>query len=295
MLQAKQIAGNDTLLSEKRAEAIHLLALQKSGQDAPFLENLIRPHVPLNVQLAALKALGTIPDTTVSSFVLNQWAALTPEIRDAALNTFIDEPFNVQRIRLLLGSIEKGKIQKGALGWSRTVILMRDIPDSLKELARTLLTNKDDDRKSVVKEFEASLDLEGDPVKGNVVFQSNCIVCHQVRGKMGLAFGPDLGTVHNWTAEGIMISILDPNLSISHGYDLWHVFLNNGTSIQGIISTETPNAITVTSEGGVKTTIARQNIKSLETVGVSAMPVGFEKKINKQQMADLLAFLRENK
>ena len=112
---------------------------------------------------------------------------------------------------------------------------------------------------------------------------------------MGLAFGPDLGTVHNWTAEGIMISILDPNLSISHGYDMWDVVLNNGTSMQGIISAETPNAITLTSEGGVKTTIARQNIKSLKTMGISAMPVGFEKKIDKQQMADLLAFLRENK
>ena len=108
--------------------------------------------------------------------------ALSPEIRDAALNTFIDEPFNVQRIRLLLNAIEKGNIQKGALGWSRTVILMRDIPDTLKELARTLLTNKDEDRKSVIKEFEASLNLEGDPVKGKVVYQSNCIVCHQVKG-----------------------------------------------------------------------------------------------------------------
>jgi len=158
-----------------------------------------------------------------------------------------------------------------------------------------LLTNKDEDRKSVIKEFEAAIGLEGDPKRGKVVYQGNCMVCHQVRGQVGLAFGPDLGTVHNWTPEGIMISILDPNLSISHGYDLWHVLLKNGSSVQGIISTETPNAIAVTSEGGATATIARQNIKSLKTLGISAMPVGFEKKINKQQMADLIAFLRENK
>ena len=166
MLQAKQIAENETLPSEKRAEAIHLMALQNPEQYTSFLENLIRPAAPLNIQLAALKALSMIPDTTVSSFVLNQWTALTPEIRDAALNTFIDEPFNVQRIRLLLNAIEEGTVQKGALGWSRTVILMRDIPDTLKEIARTLLTNKDEDRKSVIQEFEASLNLEGDPAKG---------------------------------------------------------------------------------------------------------------------------------
>ena len=295
MLQARQIAGNDTLSPEIRAEAIHLLALHDPEQYAVFLENLIRPDAPLSIQLAALQVLNIIPGTTVSSFVLNQWTALTPEVRDAALNTFINEPFNVDRIRLLLNAIEKGKVQKGALGWSRTVILMRDIPDTLKEIARTLLTDKDENRKSVIQKFEAALNLEGDPVKGKTVFQNNCITCHQVRGQLGLAFGPDLGTVHNWTAEGIMISILDPNLSISHGYDMWDVALNNGTSVQGIISTETPNAIILNSQGGVNTTIARRDIKSLKTMGISAMPVGFEKKIDMQQMADLLSFLRENK
>ncbi|MDP4284169.1 MAG: c-type cytochrome [Bacteroidota bacterium] len=294
MKQAKHLAEDNALSPEKRAEAIHMLALQNPKQYASFLENLIKPDAPLAVQLSAMQALGTIPDATVSSFVLKQWMELTPGVRDAALNTFIVEPFNVQRIRLLLDAIKEGKIQKGALGWERTVILMRDIPDTLKELARSLLTNKDEDRKSVIQKYEAALKLKGDPANGKVIFQTNCIICHQVRGKMGVAFGPDLGTVHNWTSEGIMINILDPNLSISHGYDMWNVMLTNGTSKQGIISTETPNAIILSSEGGIKTTIARQNIKSLKTMGVSAMPVGFEKKINKQQMADLLSFLRAN-
>ncbi|MDQ6843824.1 MAG: c-type cytochrome [Bacteroidota bacterium] len=295
MERAKQLAENDTLSSEKRTEAIHLLAIQNPKPFASFLQNLIKPEIPINVQVAALQALSSIPDSEVSSFILNQWTALTPGIRETALNTFIDEPFNVQRIRLLLDAIKKGTVEKGALGWSRTVILMRDIPGSLKEEARTLLTNKDEDRKSVIQDYEAALKLNGDPVKGKTVFQINCVMCHQVRGKLGVAFGPDLGTVHNWTAEGIMINILDPNISISHGYDMWDVTLNNGTSVQGVIATETPNAIILSKEGGVKTTVARQNIKSLKTMGVSAMPVGFEKKIDKQQMADLVAFLRENK
>ncbi len=295
MQHAKQVAENDTLSSEKRAEAIHLLALQNPKPFASFLENLVKPETPLNIQIAAVRALSAIPDAKVSSFILNHWAALTPELRETALNTFIDEPFNVQRIRLLLDAIKKGAVQKVALGWPRTVILMRDIPDSLKEEARVLLTNKDEDLKSVIQNYEAALNLNGDPVKGKTVFQINCIICHQVRGKLGVAFGPDLGTVHNWTAEGIMINILDPNITISHGYDMWNVTLNNGTSVQGVIATETPNAIILSKEGGVKTTVARQNIKSLKTMGVSAMPDGFEKKIDKQQMADLVAFLRENK
>lgn len=295
MRQARLLAADDTLASEKRAEAIHLLAMQDPASRALFLESLVTPNTPLTVQVAAIEALGAIPDTTVSSFALKNWTMLTPDARDAALNTFVTEPFNIRRIRMLLDAIAKGSVQKGALGWSRTVVLMRDIPDTLKERARALLTDQDEDRKSVIRQYEAALSLKGDPEKGKTVFQSNCIICHQVRGKLGIAFGPDLGTVHNWAPEGIMINILDPNLSISHGYDTWDVSLNNGTSKQGIISTETPNAITLRSEGGIETTIARQDIRSLRTLGVSAMPVGFEKKIGQQQMADLLAFLRQNK
>jgi putative heme-binding domain-containing protein len=114
-----------------------------------------------------------------------------------------------------------------------------------------------------------------------------------VRGKIGVALGPDLGTVQSWMPENILINILDPNHSISHGYDLWNVVLNDGTSMQGIILSETSSAINLNSEGGIKTTIARRDIKSLRTLEVSAMPNDFEKRIDKQQMADLIAFIRQ--
>ena len=170
---------------------------------------------------------------------------------------------------------------------------MRDIPDSLKEYARTLLSGKKENRSPVIKEYKASLQLKGNAGKGKVVFVANCLVCHQVRGKMGVAFGPDLGTVQSWNPENIMINILDPNLSISHSYELWNIVLNDGTMQQGIIVSQTSNAIVVTRQGGAKTTIAKKDIKSLKTLDMSPMPNDFEKRIDKQQMADLIAFIKQ--
>jgi len=90
-----------------------------------------------------------------------------------------------------------------------------------------------------------------------------------------------------------MSNILDPNRSIAHGYDTWEVTMNNGETVQGIISNETPTAVTVSDANFKTTNIARQDIKSLKALGISAMPVGLEEKISKQQMADLLAFLKQ--
>jgi len=293
MQEAQKIAANKNISSEKRAEAVNLMALQNPKNDVAFLESLITPDGPTDIQLAAIQALNKIPGTTVSVFLLKNWPSLSPGIRDAALNTFITEPFSVPRLSLLLQSIAKGKITRGELGWPVTVILMRDIPDSLKEYARTLLSTKKEDRTPVIRDYETSLSLKGNADKGKMVYVANCLVCHQVRGKMGVAFGPDLGTVQSWRPENILINILDPNLSISHGYELWNLVLNDGTMAQGIIVSETSNAIVLNREGGVKTTIARKDIRSIRTLNVSPMPNDFEKRIDKQQMADLIAFIKK--
>ena len=46
------------------------MALQNPKQEAAFLESLITPDAPRDIQLAAIHALNKIPDTTVSVFLL---------------------------------------------------------------------------------------------------------------------------------------------------------------------------------------------------------------------------------
>jgi putative heme-binding domain-containing protein len=113
--------------------------------------------------------------------------------------------------------------------------------------------------------------------------------------KNGVTFGPDLATIHNWSKEAILANILAPNQSISSGYDMWNVTLNSGESIQGIIASETPGAITLRSSGSPEKTIRRQDIKDIQALTMSAMPSGLDKLISIQEMADLLAYLKENK
>ena len=145
------------------------------------------------------------------------------------------------------------------------------------------------------KEYQRALSLKGDAGKGKNVYAKSCSSCHQIRGTMGVNFGPDLGTIHNWSADAIMANILAPDLSISSGFDLWSVELTNGESFQGVISSETATSITLTNAAREVRTINRTDIKTLKALNMSSMPSGLEKQINHQEMADLLAFLRENK
>ncbi|MEP7374310.1 MAG: PVC-type heme-binding CxxCH protein [Chitinophagaceae bacterium] len=289
--KAAAIMVDSSQPDKKRSAAIKFIAL---GDPAPFskdLKKLIDTKQEIPVQLAALQTLSLVKGTAISDYLIQQWSLLSPAIHDAAINSFLHDS---ARIALLIDALEKDKIKPEQVGFSNSVQLMMNRNENLRSRARAMFTKSERDAKKINKEYQDALDLNGEPEKGKAVYTQNCAICHQVRGKMGVAIGPDLGTIHNWTKENIMANVLNPNLSISSGFGLWDVKLNNGETVQGIIASETSTAITLRNNGMQDKTVNRQDIKSLQAINISAMPSGLEKKINQQQMADLLAFLRQN-
>jgi putative heme-binding domain-containing protein len=280
MERAGQMAGDRSQPEEKRVEAIQFIALGNTTPYADRLQGLIAPNESSSIQKAALRTLGTIAGINVSQYLLTQWADLTPEVREEALNTFLVDS---GRIRVLLDAIETGRVQPASIGWPRTVRLMSQSDRKLRDRARMLLTKTESEQMNVTKAYQNVFSLKGDPIKGKAIFGQHCSGCHQVRGSMGVGFGPDLGTVHNWSPEAIMANILAPGLSISSGYDLWEVELKNEPAVQGIISAETPVTITLLNAGRVERTIKRADIAAIRALNLSAMPGGLEKQINQQQ------------
>jgi putative heme-binding domain-containing protein len=287
--KAVSIAQNRKLSDEKRVEAINFLSLVNPAVRAEMLKKLIVPQEHSSVQSAALNTLSLVPNNVVNQYVLQQWSILTPEIRDAAINTFLTSP---ERVEILLDAIESGVVQKGSFNFIQGIQLMTQGDDKLRKRARSIFAHNDEEK--VAKEYQQALKLKGDTLKGKAVFLQSCALCHKFKGKIGNSFGPDLGTVSKWPPEGIMANILAPNLSIAANYELWVVQLNNGESAQGIIASETPAAIKLKNAGGLEKIIKRSDIKSLKTLNISAMPAGLEKNISQQDMANLIQFLRQN-
>src|SRR5690606_3968335 len=240
----------------------------------------------LPVQLAALKALGSIPGETAPRFALESWTALTPEVRDEAINIMMSDE---ERIGILLDAMEKGVVQPSNIGWRRSVSLMAQKNEGLRTRARLLFNREEGKSEEIIKEYQPALGLKGSMEAGRTVFQNNCSVCHMMGEETGSAFGPDLASLKNRRPASIMADILDPNLSIADGYDLWSVEMLDGEVLQGIISSETPTTVSLRNAGGQETDISRRDIKTLKVMEMSAMPMGLESNIGHQEMADLLA------
>lgn len=277
---------------EERLEAIQFLSLGDPSHNADLLKSLISPTEPTAIQLAALRTLSAIPGTMISHYLLEHWTSLTPALRDAGINSFMRGD---DRITLLLDAIEADKIDPSVIGWPRSVALMAQGNETLRKRSRALLSKQEGERSAIIKAYLPALSLKSNADSGKMVYQKNCAICHQVGGAYGVAFGPDLGTIRNRRPESVMNDILNPGLSIADGYDIWLLQLTSGETVQGLIETETPTAITLNNYGGQKTTIARHDIQSLKALGMSAMPAGLEKQITPQQMSNLLAFIQQAK
>lgn len=286
MTRAAENAANKNLPDEKRIDAVNILSLKDPSSYAALLKNLVVPQEHPSLQVAAIKTLSLITNETISTYLVENWASLTPAVREEGMKTFMT---SVNRKTLLIDAIADGKVQAASVGWLRSTQLMQDNDNSIRNRSREIFTVKDQDK--IINAFQKALEIKGNADNGKIVFSSNCAICHQLRGEKGTAFGPDLGTVQGWLPKDIMANVLQPALSIAVGFDTREIELNNGEIIQGIIANETAGAITIKSAPGVERTLNRQDIKTFKILEMSLMPP-FSSQLDHQQMSDLIAFLK---
>jgi putative heme-binding domain-containing protein len=72
----------------------------------------------------------------------------------------------------------------------------------------------------------------------------------------------------------------------------YQIDTKDGRVLSGLVAAETADSVTLKMMGGVTETIQRSNIAKMVSTDRSLMPPGLEATISKEQMADLLAFLR---
>jgi putative heme-binding domain-containing protein len=92
--------------------------------------------------------------------------------------------------------------------------------------------------------------------------------------------------------EELLTAVLNPSLSIEPRFVNYMVTTKNGQMYDGVLASETPGAITLRGGAEDEVTLLRSNIAEIRSSNISLMPEGLESQINKQAMADLIAYLR---
>jgi len=147
------------------------------------------------------------------------------------------------------------------------------------------------DRQAVLADYQAVLTMESDPQRGQQVFSKQCATCHRI-DNIGVDVAPDISDSRTKTAEQYLVDIIQPNRAIDANYVNYTLHTEDGQIISGVVATETSTFVTLKQAGGKTATFRREEIEQLRSNGVSLMPEGLEKQIPHQQMADLIAFIK---
>ena len=262
-------------------------ALNIHSDSLGYLKTLLDSKHPSLVQIAAIKHLRNSADPANAKLMIESWNGLTPMVRTEIITALMSRiPWTSE----LLKALEEGKIQSAQIDLAKRQLLLKNQNSSIQKRAEKIFGPSNSSRQEVVQAYKSSLNLEGSYAKGMEIFKKECASCHKI-GQEGKDLGPNLLTVGTRTPDAFLYNILDPSREVDAKYLNYVISTKDGKTFTGMLASESASTITLVKTDGSTDAISRKEIESLESTGVSFMPVGFEEKITKQQMADLLAFL----
>ncbi len=123
---------------------------------------------------------------------------------------------------------------------------------------------------------------------------SQCVTCHRFRADGG-SVGPELtGVASKYDARSLLESIVEPSKVVSEQYQNVNVMLKSGESLTGRIVRENSETLIVETDpvSGGREKVLRSDVESIAPSALSPMPEGLINILDREEILDLIAFLR---
>ncbi|QDV25136.1 PVC-type heme-binding CxxCH protein [Aureliella helgolandensis] len=284
----RPIATSQTAALPARIAAIDALRYGSYAQAETTLAGLLDHRQPSSVQHQAIRTLGSFANRQVSQPIIAAWPTLSPQLREAASEVLFSRP---ELSMSLFDAIDAKRIAITDISPARIKLAAESKDKQVRTRASQYVgTSGTEDRQEVIAAYQESLKSAGTADRGKQIFEKHCASCHRLNG-VGHEIGPSLSAMKSRGADAILSNVLAPNMEVNPQY-LNYILLNeDGQAMTGMISAESATSITLKRAEAATDTVLRVDIDSLKSTGQSIMPEGFEKSIDPQQMADLIAYI----
>ena len=115
-------------------------------------------------------------------------------------------------------------------------------------------------------------------------------------GYLGGDVGPDLTSIGGSRTElDLLESVVYPSASFVRSYEPCIATLRDGEEHSGVLRRDSPEEIVLATGPGAEMRINRGDLSELRAGTVSTMPAGLDEQLSRQELADLIAFLKNTK
>ena len=274
---------------EERIHAIRSLKWASNHVALKSFFSLLRPVHSVEIQEKALESLSAFQDPSIAIGILERYPAFTPKMRARVIDLLIQRPVWLDE---LLNHLEQNKINWDDISASHRAALRKHPAQNVRDRVSKYFQTTDSDRSKVISQYQEALSLTGNVETGKGLFVKMCSACHRADG-VGYEVGPNLIAFRYRGPEAILQNVLDPNREVNPMYLSYNVITNDETTISGMIESESIDVVNLSRGGEYRDAIPRSKIAEMKSSRVSIMPEGFENQLDKQAMADLLAYLMQ--
>jgi putative membrane-bound dehydrogenase-like protein len=180
--------------------------------------------------------------------------------------------------------------------------LCAKFPAAVRTDAATIIQSLDADAAKQAERLDALLaelkSQHSDIRRGQAIFNSSktaCSACHKI-GYLGGNIGPDLTRISEARTErDLLESVVFPSASFVRSYEPVIVVTKSGEDYSGVLRKDAPDELVIATGPNAETRIARSDVAQMRPGTVSVMPAGLDEQLSKQELADLIAFLKGTK
>jgi len=251
---------------------------------------LLADGQPEEIRAAARGVLRKFPADKTAPVLYELLPKLAPDARRDVVALLSG---NLKTLEDFLKRIDSGAVDRSYVSAEARWGLLHSGNKAVRTLAEKVFPRPSEDRATLVNQYLEVAGRKGDAAKGHAIFTSICIACHKFKGE-GVEVGPDITDVRVKPPEALLSDILDPNRMVEARFMAYQIDTKDSRTLVGVVGAETADAVTLKLPGGQAENVPRVNIAKMRRLDQSLMPVGLEGAINKEQMADLLAFLKGN-
>ena len=155
------------------------------------LAKQLDPTAPLEVQLAALKALTRLDERASAEAVVSRWTELGPAVRSGALDAMLARPGSTD---VILGAMERNQLPPASIDAAHREQLLSQGPTVARQRAsRAFGSRSIGPRQGALNAFESVKTIHGDSESGRKVFSA-----HNTPGTVTRSAGLETRSVLTW-------------------------------------------------------------------------------------------------